>query len=62
MTQHNMGPWETTVFAGAEDDHVYVNGVDFGNTIVDLMENSTVSSGVLAACMPPAGSGAGTTA
>lgn len=34
MTQHNMGPWETTVFAGAEDDHVYVNGVDFGNTFV----------------------------
>jgi hypothetical protein len=31
MTQHNVGPWETTVFAAAENDRLYVNGKDAGD-------------------------------
>lgn len=31
MTQHNIGPWETTVFVGSEADRVYINGKDVGD-------------------------------
>lgn len=32
MTQNNLGPWETTIFAEGENDGVYIEGRSLGNS------------------------------
>lgn len=49
MTQNNVGPWEITIFANGENDHVYMDGQDLGNSFVDYLEHE-ISHALYAYC------------